>query len=187
MILAPRTPLLRPSSAALVFDSASASAHTTRLAARDITGARSAGRVHTGPESAATWLVTASSNMIGRDARRCNRSFTIKGQYSVNRSSASSLLPTTTTQTVPWSYFTSLRLHPSTWAVRPPSTRRVRACASQHVCGAPAYRTSLGERGSAFGGTGLLFAGQTAAAGASETTRPSGGVSVFTGERGACS
>ena len=88
MILAPRTPLSRPSSAALVFDSASASAHTTRLAARDITGARSAGRVHTGPESAATWLVSPSSNIDwARRARRCNRSFLheIKGQYSVNR------------------------------------------------------------------------------------------------------
>ena len=79
-ILAPRTPRSRPSSSALVFDSASASAHTTCLAARDTTGARSAGRVHAGPESAASRLI-ASASMLeccvrSLIAMQCNRPIT---------------------------------------------------------------------------------------------------------------
>ena len=83
MILAPRTPRSRPSSSALVVDSASASAHTTRLAARDTTGARSAGRVHAGPESAASWL-TASASMLDRPAVHAMRPPITSSNYGGN-------------------------------------------------------------------------------------------------------
>ena len=83
MILAPRTPRSRPSSSALVVDSASASAHTTRLAARDTTGARSAGRVHAGPESAASWL-TASVSMLESSAVHAMRPPITSSNYGGN-------------------------------------------------------------------------------------------------------
>jgi hypothetical protein len=100
-ILAPRTPRSRPSSSALVFDSASASAHTTCLAARDTTGARSAGRVHAGPESAASRLI-ASASMLeccvrSLIAMQCNRPITggIIRERSARRSQTFRLLTQT--------------------------------------------------------------------------------------------